>query len=283
VLTFGGETDIFMGGLGTGINREEIRILCVDDEPSIHNSLKRLFLEDNYSIHTANSGEEGLDILENVPINIVISDGRMYGMTGSAFLSEVCKRWPETVRIVLSAYTDPASLVSAINEGQIYRFIPKPWDNTDLRSTVNGAIERFNLRKKNAELNKELRHKNSELEKLLLEREECAIMSSCMLSAFQHILDAVPTGILAVDPDDMIVQCNERSRQILGRTSPLISERADEALPANIVQCIDEVRKKNRIAMTLNIDGAAYCTLGVKIQTARHKGVVLSFLRADEC
>jgi two-component system NtrC family sensor kinase len=265
------------------MHREEIKILCVDDEPNVHNSLKRLFLQDDYSIHTAHSGEEGLSILENTPINIVISDGRMYGMTGSEFLKEVCARWPDTVRIVLSASTDPSSLVSAINNGQIYRFIPKPWDNSDLRSTVQGAVERFNLSKKNVELTDELQRKNKELLKLLNEREECLKMNSCMLSAFQHILDAVPTGIIAIDPEDIIVQCNERSRQILGQASPLISERADEALPANIVQCIAEVRKNNRVAMRLNIHGAEYCTLGVNLQTRRHKGVVLSFLRVDEC
>jgi two-component system NtrC family sensor kinase len=261
---------------------EQIRILCVDDEPSVHNSLKRLFLDDNYSIHTAHSGEEGLSILENTPIHIVISDGRMYGMTGSDFLREVCARWPETVRIVLSAHTDPASLVSAINDGKIYRFIPKPWDNTDLRSTVSSAVESFSLRKKNAALTRELQLKNDELHKLLAEHAENVKMKSCMLSAFQHILDAVPTGILAVDPDDLIVQCNARAQQILGQTTPLIAETAGEALPADIIKCIKEVRTKGRIAKKIKIHGADYCTLSVNIQSERHRGVVLSLLRADE-
>src|SRR5664280_964688 len=117
------------------MNRE-ISILCVDDEESVLNSIKRLFQDDNYGILTAGSGEDGLKILEQTPVQIIISDGRMYGMTGSDFLREVCKRWPDTVRIILSGHSDPASIVSAINDGQVYRYIPKPWNNDELRAAV---------------------------------------------------------------------------------------------------------------------------------------------------
>jgi two-component system NtrC family sensor kinase len=104
---------------------EEIKILCVDDEPNVFNSVRRLFLDSGYTILAANSARDGLGILEDGDIQIVISDYRMPNINGVEFLRGVCIRWPDTVRIALSGYADTASIVSAINEGEIYRFIPK--------------------------------------------------------------------------------------------------------------------------------------------------------------
>jgi two-component system NtrC family sensor kinase len=260
----------------------EIRILCVDDEQSVLDSIKRLFHDDNYRILTAGSGEEGLKILEQTPVQIIISDGRMYGMTGSDFLREVCKRWPDTVRIILSGHSDPASIVSAINDGQVYRYIPKPWNNDELRAAVANAAERCALVRENAELNAELKMRHKELEGLLQEKEDYIKMKACMLSAFQNILDAVPTGILGIDPDNLIVHCNARCCQILGHHVPLISEKAEDVLPPGLIKCMDDVRQKSRVAMQLKIHGVSYCAMGVKLQSERHKGIVISLHRIEE-
>jgi two-component system NtrC family sensor kinase len=138
---------------------EEIKILCVDDEQNVLNALKRLFIDNDYSIFTAVSGQEGLNILEQEHAQIIISDYRMPGMNGVEFLKEVCNLRPDTVRIVLSGYADAAAIVSAINEGQIYKFVPKPWNDDELRVTVANAIERYFLYKKNKELGAELQKK----------------------------------------------------------------------------------------------------------------------------
>src|SRR6266536_904479 len=107
---------------------EQIRILFVDDEKNVLRSLERTFLDEDYEILTATTGAEGLAVLQNnSPVQVVISDYRMPEMNGVDFLRKVCNQWPETVRIVPSGYADTASIVSAINEGQIYKFIPKPW------------------------------------------------------------------------------------------------------------------------------------------------------------
>jgi len=119
---------------------EPTRILCVDDERNILRSLTRPFLDDPYEILTAPSGAERLLILaQSGTVPVVISDYRMPGMNGVEFLSEVRKRWPETVRIVLSGYADTGAIVSAINEGQIYRFVAKPWNEDELRVAVANA------------------------------------------------------------------------------------------------------------------------------------------------
>jgi len=145
---------------------EEIKILCVDDEQNVLNSLKRLFFDSDYTIFSATSGQEGLKVLEQENVQVVISDYRMPNMNGVEFLKEVCKHWSQTVRIVLSGYADTTSVVEAINEGQIYKFVPKPWNDDELKVTIANAVERYFLVKKNTELNNELREKNEELTRL---------------------------------------------------------------------------------------------------------------------
>ncbi len=260
----------------------EIRILCVDDQQSVLNSIKSLFREDNYSILTAGSGEDGLKILEQTPVQIIISDGQMYGMSGSDFLREVCRRWPDTVRIMLSCHSDTASIVSAINEAQVYRYVPKPWNNDELRDAVANAAERYELVRKNLALNAELRMRQKELETLLQEKEDYLQMKACMLSAFQNILDAVPTGIIGIDPTNLIVQCNTRCHQILCSNSPVISENAEKVLPAGLVKCMEEVRRKGKSVMRLEIHGVSYCAMGVTLPPEKHKGIVISLHRLDE-
>lgn len=121
-----------------------VRILFVDDEKNVLRSLERVFLDDDYEILTASSGVEGLSIMKNEPsIQIVVSDYRMPGMNGVEFLKEVFRCWPKTVRLVLSGNADTATIVSAIKEGHVYRFISKPWDVDELRSTIAHALENY--------------------------------------------------------------------------------------------------------------------------------------------
>src|SRR6185369_1327491 len=145
----------------------QTRILCVDDERNVLRSLERIFLDEDYLILTAGSGEEGLELLNEGPqVQVVISDYRMPGMNGVDFLKEVYRRHPETLRIVLSGYADTAAVVSAVNEGQIYKFIPKPWNDDELRVTVAKALEHFASQRRNLQLTEELRQRNEELQEL---------------------------------------------------------------------------------------------------------------------
>ena len=145
---------------------QEIKILCVDDEQNVLNSLVRLFIDSDYNILTATSGGEGLDVLEKEEVQIIISDYRMPVMNGAEFLKKVCERWPRTVRIVLSGYADTASILSSINEGHIYKFIPKPWNDEELKVTIMNSAERYFLVRENEILTKELKKKNEKLETL---------------------------------------------------------------------------------------------------------------------
>ena len=115
-------------------------LLFVDDDPRILNGLKALFREDVETIAVDN-GAAALEVIARQPVHVIVSDQRMPQMTGVALLREVRKRAPHVVRILLTGYTDLASLVGSINEGEIHRFVKKPWDNAVLRQAVMEAVQ----------------------------------------------------------------------------------------------------------------------------------------------
>ena len=119
-------------------SQRQYSILFVDDEPRITAALKAIFRRD-YVVHIANSGEDALSILDQTNIDVVVSDQRMPGMLGNELLALVSKRFPRTMRILLTGFTDRAAIVDSINEGEIYRFISKPWRNEELKELVADA------------------------------------------------------------------------------------------------------------------------------------------------
>lgn len=145
---------------------EKPRILYVDDEENNLVALKATFRRD-YSITTATSGQEALDFLKNETVNVIISDQRMPGMSGVEFLQQAKKVAPSPIRILLTGYADINAVIDAINKGEVYRYVQKPWDEDDLRFIINSAYELFDLRQKNGELTDKLKKVNKQLEFLL--------------------------------------------------------------------------------------------------------------------
>jgi len=147
-------------------------ILVVDDENAILESLE-LTLGSEYEIFTASSGERGLEILNQEQIALVISDQVMPGMSGVEFLEKVIERNPRAIRMMLTGYADMPSLIRAINEGRIYRYIPKPWEPDDLRISVKRALEVYALSNENTQLADALAEANERLraENVYLRRE----------------------------------------------------------------------------------------------------------------
>ncbi|MDO8767113.1 MAG: response regulator [Burkholderiaceae bacterium] len=146
-------------------------ILCVDDEPNILSSLRRLFRTKGFQVRVAESGQAGLALLATEPIDLVISDMRMPEMDGAQFLAQVRERWPDTVRLLLTGYSDVTSIIDAINRGEIYRYITKPWDDNDIVLIVRHALERRALEQEKQRLealtirqNEELKALNASLE-----------------------------------------------------------------------------------------------------------------------
>jgi two-component system response regulator HupR/HoxA len=147
-------------------------ILIVDDEIGILESLE-LTLGSEYRVFTAEAGEQGLAILEREDIALVIADQVMPGMSGVEFLEKVLEVKPRCIRMMLTGYADLTSLMRAINEGRIYRYIPKPWEPDDLRINVKRALEAYELAWENTQLAGALAEANERLraENVYLRRE----------------------------------------------------------------------------------------------------------------
>jgi len=126
-------------------------MLIVDDEPANLRTLARLFRED-YEVLTAESGDDALALLGQHDVALLITDQRMPGMTGIELLKKTVPLRPRMVRIILTGYTDVDALVEAINCGQVYRYVAKPWDNEELRLTVKRALEHYETSRKSYEL-----------------------------------------------------------------------------------------------------------------------------------
>jgi putative nucleotidyltransferase with HDIG domain len=132
-------------------HRMSHKVMIVDDEPANLRLLERLFRRD-YQVISAGSGEEALRLLEQHDVALLITDQRMPGMTGIELLKRVAPLRPQMARIILTGYTDVTSLVEAINCGQVYKYVTKPWSNDDLRLTVARAIEHYETNRSRHEL-----------------------------------------------------------------------------------------------------------------------------------
>ena len=176
-------------------------ILVVDDEDAILESLAYTLGVD-YEIFTATSGEKGLEILDREQIALVISDQVMPGMSGVEFLEKVIERNPRAIRMMLTGYADMPSLVRAINEGRIYRYLPKPWEPDDLRINVKRALEVYELSGENAQLADALAEANERLraENVYLRREVEARYS------FEGIIGDAPAMQKIFDVTEKVAQ-----------------------------------------------------------------------------
>lgn len=152
-------------------NTEQIHVLIVDDEPKVLNAMRRVLRDEPILLETAENAAEALAIMEHQEIDVLVSDARMPGMDGAELLAEVHKRWPRCARILLTGYPDIEALLSSINRGHLYRFIQKPWDDDEVRTSIYQAgrhaqaeRERLRLIKLIQARNKKLREMNQQLE-----------------------------------------------------------------------------------------------------------------------
>jgi len=115
-------------------------LLCVDDEPAILSALKRTLRPTGVTVVTATGGAQALEIMAELPVDLVISDMRMPGMDGAQLLEHICRDWPDTVRMLLTGYSDAADTIRAVNRGQIFRYLQKPWDERELVESVGEGM-----------------------------------------------------------------------------------------------------------------------------------------------
>lgn len=143
----------------------QVGVLYVDDELNNLNSFKAAFRR-NFNIFTAQSAKEGRKILDAEEIGVIITDQRMPGITGIEFLESILPIYPDTIRILLTGFSDINAVMGAINRGQVYKYLVKPWQDDELRMYIQNAMEIYNLRKENKDLAHKLKLANLELAQL---------------------------------------------------------------------------------------------------------------------
>ena len=154
-------------------------VLCVDDEPHILSALRRLFRTQGYEVVSADSGRAGLEVLASRQVDLIISDMRMPEMDGVAFLEQARQQSPDTMRVLLTGHADVSQILDAVNRGEIYRYITKPWDDHEMTLVVRHALERQGLERDRRRLealsvqqNEQLRELNQSLEAKVASRTE---------------------------------------------------------------------------------------------------------------
>ncbi len=232
-------------------------LLIVDDEANILAALGRLFRREGYRLLRAETGGEALALLAEHEVGVIISDQRMPDMNGVRFLSTARERWPDTVRIMLSGYTELSSVTDSVNQGAIYKFLTKPWDDATLRETVHEAFQLHRVTRENTRLNAALREANTaltrwnqELEQRVADKTREALRNLHVLRASQEVLAHLPMAVFGIDTDGYLVMANRASEHLLGGAPAQLGELAGETLPANFLDAeLDEAGKgRGRLA-----------------------------------
>ena len=218
-------------------------LLIVDDEANILSALARLFRSDGYQVLRAESGSAALEILAEHEIGVIISDQRMPSMTGVQFLSKARENWPDTVRIMLSGYTELSSVTDSVNQGAIYKFLTKPWEDDALRETVREAFQLYRVTRENTRLNAALLEANvaltrwnHELEERVADKTREALRNLHILRASQEILAHLPMPVLGIDPDGYLVMVNQAAESQLDVSPARLGELAIDVLPVCLLE-----------------------------------------------
>lgn len=230
------------------MTKQKYAILYVDDEPQNLRTFKATFKWD-YKIHIARSAFEGFDILEEHPIDLIISDQRMAGLSGIEFFKKVLKKYPEPLRIILTGYSEMNVIVRAINEVGIYQFMSKPWREEEMKQTMENALEVYQLRRDNHQLINSLAAANEKLSiensYLRAELESAQQFDEIITSSpkFQKILQTI-TRVAATNTTVLIRGESGTGKELMARAIHNFSQRKEQAfikvncaaLPATLIE-----------------------------------------------
>lgn len=272
------------------MNDKKHVILCVDGEKRILTSLKRLLKKEDIQVLTASGCQEGLDILEENDIHLVISDQRMPQMSGVEFLSKVKEKYPDTIRIVLTGYTDVDTIRDAINEGNIYKFILKPWNDVNIIDEIKKSLEQYDLIQTNKALNeiiieknKQLEQINKQLEKTIGIRTRELELQVEALELSRALFEGMPAPVIGLNIDKMIVLINKEAQALeIDNQKFMVGKSIEEYISREMVDKIDPVfkSKENSIRIFQEINHSEYLlTFSAMTGKFRGRGVILYFQR----
>lgn len=214
---------------------EKSNILYVDDERNNLIAFEASFRR-YYNVFTANSGQDGLDIMRQNQIDVLITDQRMPEMTGVQFLEAIIPEFPDTIRMILTGFTDIEVVIKAINSGQVYRYITKPWDLTELKINIDTGVKLYRLEREKLQLIEKLNHE-IQIQKRIMELFQKYvprnIVENALRSENEELLVAGEYRIIAVMFAD-IRRFTTLSHQLGPEKSVAILNRFFELMEAKI-------------------------------------------------
>ncbi len=220
-------------------------VLCVDDDSSILNSLKRLLRKEDYQLLTASGPSEGLLLLEKNRVSLVITDQRLPQGGGVDFLTAVREKYPDIIRTVLTGYTHIDTIMESVNKGHVYKFILKPWNDQNLIMDIRQCLEQYELIQANRHLHKKVMDQNEELtvinenlENLVNERTKDLEIHNKALELSRAILEEIPCPIIGLSEEMMVVYKNRQAQEIFGNNHVGIGSDISNAFPPDLVEKI---------------------------------------------
>ncbi|MCC5878799.1 MAG: response regulator [Idiomarina sp.] len=214
---------------------DQICVLIVDDEVNVINAFKRMLREEPYQLLTAQSGADALALMETNEVDMLVSDARMPHMDGATLLAKVQKRWPRCLRILLTGYPEMDALIKSINEGHLYRFLQKPWDDDEVRLVLRQASRLAFAERERARLTRLIQARNRKLSELNQQLELSVVKRTNALRKAIQLRDKAykkleksylnSTEVFAA----LINQRLPKSRQTNDKVSALVKAYAEEA------------------------------------------------------
>lgn len=209
-------------------------LLCIDDEVNVLRALKRLLRSAPFKVLTATNSTEAFAIMEKEVIQVVIADQRMPEMNGTALLQKIKDKYPSTVRVILSGYSDVSAILETINRGEVYRFIGKPWDDQELKTTINQCFEHYALINQNVQLLRQLQQQNQTLEELNQHLQDTIQQRTQTLALTQNILEGLPLPLLCISAEEIVVKANISALECLQKTA--LGEKIDGLFSSQVEQ-----------------------------------------------
>jgi signal transduction histidine kinase len=227
-------------------------ILYIDDEPENLRGFQFLF-KSYYKIYVANSAEEGFEILKHIQIKLILADQRMPKMTGVDFFEQVSKIYPDVIRIIITGYSDVEAIIKAINKGNVFKYVTKPWDKEELKLIIDNALWSFNISAENKNLIKSLKdaniklgEANQNLEQKVKERTD-EIMRQKQEIEEQRDLAAQQRDKIAQQNEALEKHQTQLEQLVIERTADLIdakekAEQSDKLKSAFLANLSHEIR-----------------------------------------
>jgi len=233
--------------------KDQPYILCVDDEPGIVRAIRRILKTESVNVLTAASGAEALEVLRKQAVSLILTDYRMPEMNGIEFLEQAAPLCPDAFRIILTGYAEAHVLVDAVNRGQIYKILYKPFQEEDIKLTVRSGLEHHARNRENGELLEKLEQRNEQLALLNqmlqsgLEGTQVDLnVSSTALGIAQQLLNEIPAAVVGVEPSGQIVFANKLANVWFAppsapRVFSLVGAWSSDVLPKSVHEPLKEV------------------------------------------